>query len=446
MTAATRPDSWSATGDLAADAASLASVAADCERGLDTLPTADARTPDQRAGAAGLHRTARLAREAFLRAHADAVYDALTASRTLHPRVPELLAEAAERFPGLVPGAARLKAEEGLPQAHKEGWEVDQGLFLRHVLGSPVAGRHLLESMLRPVERSAALLGRFRETGRVELEKLTLERIGPAAHLTVHNPDCLNAEDNELADDMDVAVDLVLLDPRVRVGVLRGGVMTHPRYAGRRVFSAGINLAHLHEGRISYSRFLIGRELGYISKMYRGVVPVDDDARRQAWPHRRLQKPWLAAVDGFAIGGGGQLLLAVDHVVAAADAYFSVPAAQEGIVPGVANLRLSRLTGGRLARRVLLDGAKIRATSPEAGLVFDEVVEPDRMDTAIEAAVERLAAPAVASNRRMVHVAEEPLDAFRDYMAEFALEQALRLNSDDVLAKVGRRSAKKRAS
>jgi len=50
--------------------------------------------------------------------------------------------------------------------------------------------------------------------------------------------------------------------------------------------------------------------------------------------------------------------------------------------------------------------------------------------------------PAVAANRRMLVAAEEPLDSFREYASEFALVQALRLYSEDVLTKVGRFTAK----
>ncbi len=133
-----------------------------------------------------------------------------------------------------------------------------------------------------------------------------------------------------------------------------------------------------------------------------------------------------------------QLLLVFDHVIAAADAYFSLPAAQEGIVPGAANFRLSRITGPRLSRQVILSGRKIWAHEPAARLVCDEVVDPKQVDAAVEAAVVRLDNPAVAANRRMLNLADEPRDAFRAYLAEFAAEQALRLYGTDVLDKVGR--------
>src|SRR5690606_22192242 len=113
---------------------------------------------------------------------------------------------------------------------------------------------------------------------------------------------------------------------------------------GQRVFSAGINLKHLHQGKISFVEFLLRRELGYISKIKRGLLDIDV----QLGDRRTKDKPWIAAVDSFAIGGGAQLLLVFDKVIASEDSYFSLPAAQEGIVPGLANLRLAKLTGGRI--------------------------------------------------------------------------------------------------
>jgi (3,5-dihydroxyphenyl)acetyl-CoA 1,2-dioxygenase len=146
-------------------------------------------------------------------------------------------------------------------------------------------------------------------------------------------------------------------------------------------------------------------------------------------------------VDGFAIGGGMQLLLVFDHVVAASDAYFSLPAAQEGIVPGAANFRLTRCLGPQLSRQVILAGRRIWASEPAARLLVDEVVDPAELGEAIERSLDRFQGPAVVANRRMLNLAEEPLDEFRLYMAEFAVQQALRLYSQDVIGKVGRFSA-----
>jgi len=429
------PTAQSRSGEEVAQAwRSVAEEVARAEAVLATLPQPVARSSAQRATADAGKEAARALRARFLASHADPVYAALTGDRSRYLRLGELVDAAARAFPGLVPTAAQLAAERSRPQAEKEGHEVDQGIFLSAVLGSRSAGPHLIEAMLRPTPRALRLLPEFAGTGAADLGSVRIERRGVAAHLTMTRDDCLNAEDNRQVDDMETAVDLALLDPAVRVGVVRGGEMTHPRYRGRRVFSAGINLKRLHAGEISLVDFLLRRELGYLNKVVRGLV-VGRDA---PWHTGTVEKPWVAAVDTFAIGGGTQLLLVFDHVIAASDAYLSLPAAQEGIVPGLANLRLTRAVGPRVARQMILQGRRIWATEPDARLLVDEVVEPDGVDRAVEASIGRLAGPAVVPNRRMVNRSDEPPEEFRRYVAEFALRQALRLYSEDVIGKVGR--------
>ncbi|MGW4651159.1 (3,5-dihydroxyphenyl)acetyl-CoA 1,2-dioxygenase DpgC [Kitasatospora sp. NPDC004289] len=406
---------------------------------LAILPLPEQRSTEQRVAAAAAIDATRSLRAAFLDVHADAVYDELTEDRRRHLRVDELVWAAAEAFPGLVPTDGQLESERSRPQAGKEGHEIDQGLFFSRILRSPQAGPHLIDAMLRPTPRALGLLPEFRASGTADLGSVRIERTDGVARLTMCRDDCLNAEDNRQIDDMETAVDLALLDPEVEVALLRGGEMTHPRYRGRRVFSAGINLKSLHRGGISLVDFLLRRELGYIHKIWRGVV-VEDGA---AWWSRTVEKPWVAAVDTFAIGGGAQLLLVFDRVLAGSDAFLSLPAAKEGIIPGASNLRLARAAGSRVARQVILDGRRIWAREPAAALLVDEVHENEELDAAVERSVERLRGPAVVANRRMLNLAEEPVDEFRWYMAEFALQQALRLYSSDVIDKVGRFSTAK---
>jgi (3,5-dihydroxyphenyl)acetyl-CoA 1,2-dioxygenase len=415
----------------------LTAAAEHVEKLTRSLPRPSARTPEQRAEAAAAKDAARALRTRFLDAQVDAVYDRLTEDRSRSLRLDELVEAAADAFPALVPSKDQLASERSRPQADKEGHEIDQGIFLRAVLRSPAAGPHVLDAMLRPTDRALRLLPEFRRTGVVEMEAVRLERRDGTARLTMCRDDRLNAEDDQQVDDMETAVDLALLDPEVRVGLLRGGQMTHPRYRGRRVFSAGINLKFLSSGDISLVDFLLRRELGYIHKIVRGVFADGPGS----WHSPRTEKPWVAAVDGFAIGGGTQLLLVFDHVLAASDAYFSLPAAKEGIIPGVANFRFSRYAGPRLSRQVILGGRRIRAAEPDARLFVDEVVEPHELDEAVERSLARLDGDAVLANRRMLNLAEEPEGAFRAYMAEFALQQALRLYGEDVIDKVGRFAA-----
>ena len=428
-----------ATHDETQEWSALTEAAEQVDKTLASLPEPTRRTPHQRAEAEAAKNRARALRARFLDDHADTVYDRLTEGRTRSLRVDDLVAAAADAYPALVPDAGRLAQERSRAQADKEGHEIDQGIFLRAVLRSPTAGPHLLDAMLRPTARAERLLPEFLRTGVVELEAVRLERRDGVARLTMCRHDRLNAEDNQQVDDMETAVDLALLDPDVRVGLLRGGEMSHPRYRGKRVFSAGINLKNLSSGDISLVDFLLRRELGYLHKLVRGLRVEGAEA---PWHSPYVEKPWVAAVDGFAIGGGAQLLLVFDHVLAASDAYLSLPAAKEGIIPGVANFRFSRYVGPRLSRQVILEGRRIWASEPAARLLVDEVVDPQELDDAIERSLARFDGEAVLANRRMLNLAEEPAEAFRAYMAEFALQQALRLYGEDVIHKVGRFAAR----
>ncbi|MER5883648.1 (3,5-dihydroxyphenyl)acetyl-CoA 1,2-dioxygenase DpgC [Streptomyces sp. NPDC001941] len=424
------------TGEISADARVLAECAAATDALLAGLPGRADRTAEQQRTAEAALVTAREVRRAFLARHVDEVYGLLTDAGSVRLRLPELLREAADRFPGLVPTEEQMRAEHARIQAARDGREVDQAVFCGAVLRSPAAGTHLIDTMLLPTSRALDLLEEFRRADRVDLGSVLVERRGHGAHVTIRNAHCLNAEDNRLMADLETAADLALLDDRVRVGVLRGAPVEHPRYAGRRVFSAGINLKDLRNGRISFVDFLLGRELGFINKLARGVLTRPE---RQVWAERTVQKPWVGAVDTFAIGGGMQILLVLDRVIAETDAYVSLPAAEEGIVPGLGNLRLTRRTGATLARQILLGGRRVRMTDPEAGLLCDEVVPAADMDEAVERAVRELGSPAVAANRSMLMLTEEPLDLFRGYLAEFAEVQVARAYSDDVMAKVERR-------
>lgn len=415
-------------GSLAADAEKLHLHVVEGESMLAALPEKPRRTDTQQAVAAAIHRVSRCARSRFMRKHAKAVYDAIVASGAGITDVSGISFAAAELFPGLTPTREQIAAECENIQGNKEGREIDQGIFFHALLSVHDVGMRIINSLLEPTAKALELLPAFADSGDLKIGAVHLQRRGRAAYLTFENVACLNAEDNELIDSMETAVDLALLDDAVGVLILRGGEMQHPRYKGRRVFSAGINLKKLHSGAISFTDFLLRREFGYLNKMACGLV-LDGGATR-------LEKPCIAAVDTFAIGGGAQILLVCDHIIASAGSYFSLPAAQEGIVPGVANLRLGDLTGARLARQIILSGRQIWANEEAAKNIFDEVVAPSAMEQTIALRADQFDNPAVITNRRMLRLAREPDDRFRAYMAEFALAQSERMYSADVLNKV----------
>ncbi len=350
-----------------------------------------------------------------------AVYDRLTAGRSRFLRLDELCARAAEDFPGFLPSKNKMQAEARRALKDKQRLEVDQGLFLSQVLADAAAGAHLCHAMLLPHPGSSARLAEYERKGELNLGGASLERHGKASVLTMKNPGFLNAEDESTLEGMEQAVDVALLDPKTEVCVLRGAAVAHPKYSGKRIFGAGINLTHLYQGKIRYLWYLI-RDLGFVNKFYRGLAYPDHSPEE-----RSIEKLWIAAVEGFAIGGHCQILLTMDYTLAAHDAYLTLPARREGIVPGAANLRLPRFVGDRIARQAVMAERRFDCASPEGRLICDEVVASSEMDPAIERVVERLTGSGVVSaagNRRAFRAGEEPLDAFRRYMAVYAREQA----------------------
>ncbi|TMJ29109.1 MAG: enoyl-CoA hydratase/isomerase family protein [Alphaproteobacteria bacterium] len=361
----------------------------------------------------------------FLRAHGETVYDQLTSSRSRFVRVEELVLRAADLVPGLVPTAQQIAAEEGYLQRDKSGLEIDQGLFLSAILASPGSGRHLCQAMLLPRSEARELLPRFERDGIVELNGASVRRQGKAAIVTQSNPRFLNAEDQTTLAGAEICVDIALLDPKAEIAVMRGAPVEHPKYKGRRVFGAGINLTHLYHGRIPFVWYL-QRDLGWVNKVYRGLA-LPDDAPPDEFGGRTIEKPWIAAVEAFAIGGHCQALLVMDYVLAARGAFLTLPARKEGIIPGAANMRMPRFTGDRIARQAVQYERRIECDSPEGRLICDEIVEPGTMDAAIERVVAGLTNSGVVSaagNRRAFRIAQEPFDMFRSYFAVYAREQA----------------------
>jgi len=410
-----------ATWDLESDCAAYGAFWRRSGELLARLSPKAGRDRAQADAAEALHAATRAARARFLRTHAARVYGALTGGRGAFLRLDELCRRASEAFPGLVPGAPELEREARAAQRDKDGLEIDQGLFLAHVLADPDSGLHLCHAMLLPREDARARLGELERAGEIDFGAVRLQRRGKASLVTMNNPGVLNAEDETTLDAMETAVDLALLDPQTEICVLRGGPVGHPNYAGKRLFGAGINLTNLYQGKIPYLWYLI-RDLGYVNKLYRGLALPDAPPEEIS-----VEKPWIAAVDGFAIGGHCQLLLAVDYTIAADDAYLTLPARKEGIVPGAANLRLPRFVGDRIARQAIMAERRIDCASREGRLICDAVVPADAMDAAIEDAIARLTGSGVvsaASNRRAFRAAQEPLDLFRRYMAVYAREQA----------------------
>ncbi len=418
-------------GALALPRAS-ARLAQVCREGrglLLRLPPKSRRSANEKAAGHALVHLLADAVWRFFRAYRNPIYDALTHKRKRALRVEELAWAGADLLPGILPTRAELAQESQSLQMDKDGLEIHQGLFFGQLLSDREIGLHLCTAMLLPTPEAPARLEEFRRKGALDLGAARVEAVGEAGYLYFHHPRNLNAEDDDTLPAQETACDLILMHPGLRMGVLRGDAVEHPKHKGRRIFSAGINLTRIYQGKQSYL-FYLTRDLGLVNKMVRGLAVPNRDGLleiRAQEPEQTLEKPWLAVLDGFAIGGGCQLLLAMDYVIAESGAYFNLPARKEGIIPGCANLRLPRFMGERLARQAIMFDKTFRVDEPEARTLVNEVFARERLDQAVGDCVANAVGSGMVSaggNRKAIRVQSEPLDTFRAYMATYAYEQA----------------------
>jgi enoyl-CoA hydratase len=174
----------------------------------------------------------------------------------------------------------------------------------------------------------------------VPSEPILRERRGRVLVMTINRPEVRNAFDFATADALSNALDELEEDDQLRVGVLTGA-------DGH--FSAGMDLKAFQRG-----------DVPYVAK--RGVFGIVN-----APP----SKPLIAAVEGGALAGGFELMLACDMVVAAADARFGIPEVQRGLLAAAgALLDLPRRIPPAIAYELALTGEPITASrAADLGLV-----------------------------------------------------------------------------
>lgn len=173
-------------------------------------------------------------------------------------------------------------------------------------------------------------------------ELVLVEREGPVAVVLLNRPEVLNALSGELMDALVSALRELDADDDVRCIVLGGS---------ERAFAAGADIAELA-----------------------GATPVDmyRSARVERWDAiRALRTPLVAAVSGFCLGGGCELAMTCDLIVASETAVFGQPETGLGIIPGAGGTqRLTRAVGKALAMDVILSGRRLSAREAlQAGLV-----------------------------------------------------------------------------
>nr|WP_300152116.1 enoyl-CoA hydratase-related protein [Propionicimonas sp.] len=200
---------------------------------------------------------------------------------------------------------------------------------------------------------------------------VTFELADHIATLTIDRERALNALNRELLADLGAAIELARAE-RVRCIVVTG--------AGTRAFVAGADVGQMAT--------MTRREAAAFSELGNRVFRTLE----------RLPIPSIAAVNGYALGGGCELAMSCDIRLASTRAVFAQPEVGLGITPGFGGTqRLARLVGAGIAKELLFSGRRIDAArAREIGLVND-VVEPEAlMDAALGLAREIAAQAPIA--------------------------------------------------
>jgi enoyl-CoA hydratase/carnithine racemase len=211
-------------------------------------------------------------------------------------------------------------------------------------------------------------------------QPIRYERVGCAALLTIDRPRAANSIDLPTAAAFSAAIDRIRLDAGIRGVIITG--------AGGRIFCSGGDLK-------AYSEFETSADLETMVSRLGGLLDSLEE----------LPIPVIAAIDGQAIGGGGELALACDLRFASTAATIAFPQVRLGIVPGWNGLeRLTQLCGSSTAMRLLMSATEVGAEEAlRCGLV-DEVSLGSAVTSALKfvASLEAAAPLALAAVKRLV--------------------------------------------
>lgn len=191
---------------------------------------------------------------------------------------------------------------------------------------------------------------------------ILLETTDKIATITINRPKSLNALNTEVLDELFLAVDAIASNEEIRVLVLTG--------SGEKAFVAGADISELAElNPLSAKHF--------VTNGHKTMAALQN-----------LSIPVIAAVNGFALGGGLELALSCDFIYASENAKFGLPEITLGLIPGFGGTqRLSRIIGRNKAKEMIFTGKMISAEEA-AQLGFVNLVVPgdQLMESAIKTA------------------------------------------------------------
>lgn len=211
------------------------------------------------------------------------------------------------------------------------------------------------------------------------------EAVGRVAKITINRPEAMNAINMAVGTGLADALTRFSADPELRVAVVTG--------AGDKAFSAGADLKAVAAGEITRISEAGKSGIGELLRRY-------------------IDKPVIAAVNGYALGGGMEMALACDLIVASEKAEFGLPEVRRGLMAaGGGLLRLPRQMPMKTAMYYILTGERMSAADAlRWGLVTQVVAHEEVLEKAL-ALAERICANAPVAVRESKAVAYQALDA-----------------------------------
>jgi enoyl-CoA hydratase/carnithine racemase len=235
------------------------------------------------------------------------------------------------------------------------------------------------------------------------MAEIALLKRGPIAELRLNRPEVLNAMGRNWPADMQFAISEISDDPGIRVALLTG--------AGR-AFCSGVDLTQLAAGEIP-SRWFHDNE-----PVFRALETMD--------------KPLIAGIQGYCIGGGLQIAIACDVRIAAHDAILGLPAAKEAFLPGMSTWRLARLIGMGHAKHLILSGQNIGPQEAYRMGLVNLVVPRESLERELEAMATRYLEVPALSLKWAKRLTNQSFDLpFEHFLDEFDRAMEVVLASDE---------------
>lgn len=216
-------------------------------------------------------------------------------------------------------------------------------------------------------------------------ETILSEKKGQVTLITLNRPKSLNALNSEVLDELISAFAAYEADETQLCAVLTG--------SGDKAFAAGADIKEMYD-KAAADFYLED----FFSKWTSQIV-------------KTTRKPWIAAVNGFALGGGCELAMMADFIIASENAKFGQPEIKLGVAPGMGgSQRLTRAVGKSKSMDMCLTGRMMDAEEAErSGLVARVVPHDELVDEAIKAAglIASMPPMAIQVNKEMVNAAFE---------------------------------------